>query len=88
MRNSPMQPFVCAAEWFSTPGMAVEKIARFYENPRKMEVDRDSLHGAWWQRQLAINEDWQWRARRVKRRWMLQAGGLADYLRLTRKLTA
>ena len=60
---------LCAAEWFSTPGMAVEKIARFYENPRKMEVDRDSLHGAWWQRQLAINEDWQWRARRVGCTW-------------------
>lgn len=78
----------CAAAWLSTPGMSAEKIARFYENPRKVEVDRSSLHGAWWQRQMSTNGDWRWRARRAKQRWALQAGGVADYFRFTRKLTA
>jgi 2-polyprenyl-6-methoxyphenol hydroxylase-like FAD-dependent oxidoreductase len=78
----------CAPRWFSTPGMGVDKIAQFYSCPRKVDVDEDSLFSAGWQRQIATNGEWLWRARRVKRRWMLQVGGAVNYFRFTRKLTA
>jgi 2-polyprenyl-6-methoxyphenol hydroxylase-like FAD-dependent oxidoreductase len=77
----------CVPQWLSTPGMGTEKMARFYDNDRKREVDRHSLADASSNRQMAINEGLIWRARRVKRRW--NAGRrLVDYFRLTRKLTA
>ena len=59
----------CVPEWFATEGLGVEKIARFYDHPRKQEIDRRSRTDAWSNRQLAINDSWLWRARRAKRRW-------------------
>lgn len=77
----------CVPQWLSTPSMGVEKIARFYENPRKRTVDEAHRSVAWANRQMAISGALSWRIRRVKRRWKMQASGLTDYFRFTRKLT-
>lgn len=66
--------------WLSTPGMGVEKIARFYENPRKRKIDRDSLRNARYNREIAINGTWPWRAERMRQRWQMQLRGLARSL--------
>jgi 2-polyprenyl-6-methoxyphenol hydroxylase-like FAD-dependent oxidoreductase len=77
----------CVPEWLATEGLGVEKIARFYDHPRKQEIDRRSRTDAWSNRQLAINDSWLWRARRAKRRWPIAQRAI-DYFKLTRKLTA
>lgn len=74
--------------WLSTPGMGVEKIARFYADPRKRALDDFALSQTAHNREMATNGTLAWGARRVRRRWRKRFAGWRDYLRLTTKLTA
>lgn len=53
--------------WMATPGMGVDKIARFYADPVKQDCDRRSFREAFHQRSLAIDDGWSWRAERWAR---------------------
>ena len=59
----------CLPNWLSTPGMGLEKIADFYANTRKREVDRHSLASASFNRQIAISDTFRWRMQRLRRQW-------------------
>ncbi len=56
-------------DWLSTPGMGAEKIARFYEDPRKVSVDRETLQLALVTRRAAVDASLPWRLRRQARSW-------------------
>jgi 2-polyprenyl-6-methoxyphenol hydroxylase-like FAD-dependent oxidoreductase len=76
----------CALQWLSTPGMGVEKIAGFYQIPRKQQVDELSLTDAWRNRQLALNGSLAWQARRARRRWTSLLTQPVEYFTSMRKL--
>ena len=71
----------CVPHWLSTPGMSVEKIAAFYDNPRKQAVDRRALFAARYNREITLSSAFEWRARRARRRWESRLGGWRDHLR-------
>jgi 2-polyprenyl-6-methoxyphenol hydroxylase-like FAD-dependent oxidoreductase len=58
----------CIPEWLSTPGMGLEKITRFYENPRKQQVDQHSLISARHLREVTTDRSFLWRLRRLRQR--------------------
>jgi 2-polyprenyl-6-methoxyphenol hydroxylase-like FAD-dependent oxidoreductase len=78
----------CAPHWLSTPGMGVDKIASFYQTPRKMRVDELSVMDAWRNRQLALNRSLAWHARRARRRWTSLFTHPVEYFTSMRKLRA
>jgi 2-polyprenyl-6-methoxyphenol hydroxylase-like FAD-dependent oxidoreductase len=56
---------VHAPAWLATPGMAADKIAAFYDDPRKQASDADALALANYRRNLTVATTPAWRARRV-----------------------
>jgi 2-polyprenyl-6-methoxyphenol hydroxylase-like FAD-dependent oxidoreductase len=66
----------CLPAWLGSAGMAADKIAGFYANRRKIEADRKSLADASFNREIAVNDAWRWRAQRVRRQWGRQLSGL------------
>ena len=78
----------CVPRWLSTPGMGIEKIASFYQNPRKMQVDELSLIDARRNRQLALDRSLAWEARRARRRWTSLVTHPLEYFTSMRKLRA
>jgi 2-polyprenyl-6-methoxyphenol hydroxylase-like FAD-dependent oxidoreductase len=53
--------------WLSTGGMGTDKVASFYEDRVKREVDAGSLLDAYWLRSISIDTGATWRARRLVR---------------------
>jgi 2-polyprenyl-6-methoxyphenol hydroxylase-like FAD-dependent oxidoreductase len=78
----------CVPEWLATPGMAAHKIDRFYDHPRKVAMDAESLHAAEYTRRLALDPALRWRLHRWRLRAEMRVSGWRDYLKFTRKLTA
>jgi 2-polyprenyl-6-methoxyphenol hydroxylase-like FAD-dependent oxidoreductase len=56
-------------EWFATPGMPIEKVARYYSDPRKMAYDSESLSEAIAMRRLALDSSLRGQWRRLARGW-------------------
>lgn len=56
---------VHAPAWLATPGMAADKIAAFYDDPRKQASDAAALALADYRRNLTVATTPAWRARRV-----------------------
>jgi len=52
------------SRWLATPGMGVEKIATFYDDPEKVQSDCRSLAIAYATRAITINDSFAWGARR------------------------
>ena len=52
-------------QWLATPGMAQEKIAAFYDDPRKLAADANALAQAHYRRNLTTATGPAWRARRT-----------------------
>jgi 2-polyprenyl-6-methoxyphenol hydroxylase-like FAD-dependent oxidoreductase len=71
-------------EWLATPGMGKEKIARFYADPRKQEVDRYSLQKGQYERWAATSPSWSAGLHRTK----LAAGQYIGAFRKARWLWA
>ena len=61
------------AGWLATPGMGVDKIAKFYDDPVKRASDDFSLAKAFSLRSFSIDPGLSWRARRWAK-FMLQIG--------------
>jgi 2-polyprenyl-6-methoxyphenol hydroxylase-like FAD-dependent oxidoreductase len=53
--------------WLATGGMGLDKIAAFYADPAKQEVDAASIAKAYWLRSLSIDTGAAWRVRRQAR---------------------
>src|SRR5690606_20246233 len=56
---------VHAPRWLATPGMATEKIAAFYDDPRKLASDASALAQARYRRNLTVATGPAWRVRRT-----------------------
>lgn len=56
----------CVPAWFATPGMDVEKVAAFYDHPRKRAVDRRSLQSAEYRRRLSTDTSLRWHLHRLR----------------------
>jgi 2-polyprenyl-6-methoxyphenol hydroxylase-like FAD-dependent oxidoreductase len=52
-------------QWLATPGMAADKIAAFYDDPRKQASDAGALAQANYRRNLTVATSPAWRARRT-----------------------
>ncbi len=71
----------CVPGWLATPGMGAEKIAEYYDHPRKLRADAHSLRAALYSKNLAINPSLKWRLRASLHRWTRR---VRSYFRLTR----
>jgi 2-polyprenyl-6-methoxyphenol hydroxylase-like FAD-dependent oxidoreductase len=54
----------CIPEWFKTHEMGIDKLACFYEHPRKIACDRWSLEGALYTRAFSIAPSFRWTVQR------------------------
>lgn len=63
--------------WLSTPGMARDKIAAFYDDPIKTSCDRWARNKAFHLRALSTDNGVSWRARRWARFLVRSAQGMA-----------
>lgn len=54
----------CMPEWLKTHGMGIDKLACFYEHPRKIACDRWSLEGALYTRAFSIDPSFRWTVQR------------------------
>jgi hypothetical protein len=52
-------------QWLKTTGMPASKIAAFYDDPQKQAMDKRALRLADYRRNLTVETDWRWRARRM-----------------------
>jgi 2-polyprenyl-6-methoxyphenol hydroxylase-like FAD-dependent oxidoreductase len=61
--------------WLATPGMSVEKIAQYYDDPDKRRSDAQSLHTSLFAKRMVLGESAPWKAIR----WGYYAGGRARH---------
>ena len=52
--------------WLATPGMGVDKLAQFYQDPAKQRFDSRAVRDAGFRRALCSEADWRWRAYRTQ----------------------
>ena len=60
--------------WFATPGMGADKIATFYANPEKREMDGESLRVALYRRRAATDLSLRWYIHRLRLHLSMQFG--------------
>lgn len=65
-----------APRWLSTPGMALDKISQFYDDPLKRQFDLETLEISMRMRKTAVDLGIWWRLRRGLRAWKWAANGL------------
>jgi len=63
-------------DWLATPGMGAQKIAQFYADPVKREVDALALHGANYRRAVSTQTGWTWELHRRQIFWRRRLRGL------------
>ncbi len=59
--------------WLGTPGASVGKIAQYYADPQKTELDSTSMQSSRIGRQLATGQSLYWQARRLASHTLLRA---------------
>lgn len=64
--------------WFESPGMAAEKIAQFYADPVKRNVDAIAMHGAHYRRAASTQTGWRWDLHRGQVYWRRRMRGLVQ----------
>ena len=64
----------CIPQWFATPGMAAEKLADFYLDPRKVAADARALEAGLYRRQACTNTSLRWRIHRTRLHLAMQFG--------------
>jgi 2-polyprenyl-6-methoxyphenol hydroxylase-like FAD-dependent oxidoreductase len=64
----------CIPQWLASPGMGANKLAGFYEHPRKRDTDSQALQSSQDHRRLVIDQSLRWRAHRrlLGLKWQLQ----------------
>lgn len=71
----------CVPEWLGTPGMGAEKIARYYDQPRRKACDAQSLQEAIFFRTLCTHSSLRWRIYREIRYLGIRLLGWTNYSR-------
>jgi 2-polyprenyl-6-methoxyphenol hydroxylase-like FAD-dependent oxidoreductase len=64
----------CIPRWFATPGLDVDKLAHFYSDRRKQQVDDEALNRAVRSRRVATDTSFRWQARRIISQWRWATG--------------
>jgi 2-polyprenyl-6-methoxyphenol hydroxylase-like FAD-dependent oxidoreductase len=64
----------CIPKWLASPGLDVDKLERFYADPRKREVDEEALKRALRSRRVATDRSLPWQARRMLSQWRWATG--------------
>jgi 2-polyprenyl-6-methoxyphenol hydroxylase-like FAD-dependent oxidoreductase len=67
--------------WLASPGMDVEKIAAFYDDPEKRAADAHSAFRAFYVRSAAVDRGVTWRARRLAKFCLQLSAGWLSALR-------
>ena len=52
--------------WLATPGMDIEKLAQFYQDPAKQRFDDQAVRNAKFRRALCTEASWRWKAYRTQ----------------------
>ena len=52
--------------WLATPGMGVDKLAQFYQDPAKRQFDDKAVRDAQFRRALCSETGWRWKAYRTQ----------------------
>ncbi len=65
----------CVSRWLETPGMGADKLADFYNDPRKLATDSRALQRAHHHRSAAIDPSLRWRIHRflLHFKWRFEA---------------
>ena len=65
----------CISRWLATPGMGADKLASFYNHPRKLATDSRALQRAHSHRSAAIDSSLRWRIHRflLHFKWRFEA---------------
>jgi 2-polyprenyl-6-methoxyphenol hydroxylase-like FAD-dependent oxidoreductase len=61
--------------WLATPGMGCEKVAAFYEDPRKRSIDASALEKAEYRRRASTDASLRWRMHRLRLHVAMQFRG-------------
>ena len=72
---------VHAPAWLATPGMGLEKIAAYYEDPVKTGVDRASLETAEYRRRFGTDRSLRWRVHRARCIGAIALSGVRERMR-------
>lgn len=64
----------CVPEWLATPGMGRDKVASFYNHPRKRSSDTCALEMAQYRRRACTNRSLRWRIHRLRLHLAMQFG--------------
>ncbi|HTW58523.1 MAG TPA: FAD-dependent monooxygenase [Terriglobales bacterium] len=70
----------CIPGWLATPGMGAEKLAGFYQHPRKLAMDTEALQRSQDHRRLAIDPSPRWRIHRFLLHLKWQMLGVSAHL--------
>jgi 2-polyprenyl-6-methoxyphenol hydroxylase-like FAD-dependent oxidoreductase len=65
-------------EWLAGSSMGADKIARFYADPVKRQVDATALHGAHYRRAVSTEEGWRWDVHRAQVYWRRRLRGFVQ----------
>ena len=66
------------ADWFASPGMSAAKVAQFYADPVKQNVDAIALHGANYRRAASTQTGLKWDFHRGQVYWRRRLRGLVQ----------
>lgn len=64
----------CIPQWLASAGVDADKIAQFYADPRKRQVDDEALNRALRGRRVATDLSLPWQARRMIGQWRWATG--------------
>lgn len=65
-------------EWLKTPGMGVDKIAQFSNDPNKCAADEEALRAAIYRQQACTDRSPRWRLHRTRLHFAMQFGLMTD----------
>jgi 2-polyprenyl-6-methoxyphenol hydroxylase-like FAD-dependent oxidoreductase len=71
----------CIPRWLSTPGMGADKLADFYNHPRKLAMDSRALQRAHFHRRAATDFSLRWRIYRFLLHLKRQSSSAIEVLR-------
>ncbi len=66
--------------WLATPGMGVEKLAQFYQDPAKRRFDEHAIRYARFRRALCSEASWKWRAYRTQYYYRRRTLGIISHV--------
>jgi 2-polyprenyl-6-methoxyphenol hydroxylase-like FAD-dependent oxidoreductase len=65
----------CIPEWLSTPGIGTDKIARYYNDTRKISIDDFALKNATFRRNMIVDKSSvRWQLHRIKMQLPMKLG--------------